>query len=81
MTSLTKSTIKMICVKSGIARKEITEEAQHLLDLYNDPKIDDVAKADVKRKLDNAIKVLEERVTTRRLREDRRIAGLQPPAP
>ncbi len=69
MTHLTGSTVKMLCVKSGIARKEITEEAQRLLDLYNDPNTDPATKVEVKQKLEAAIRVIEERVTTRRLNE------------
>jgi hypothetical protein len=72
MTNLTKSTVKMLCVRSGIARKEISEEAQKLLDLYNDPNTDPETKAQVKKKIEEAIRVLEERVTTRRLREAKR---------
>jgi len=67
MTMLTKSTLKMICVRSGIARQEIPEEAVKLIDLYNDPTVSPEQKAIVKARLDKEIQKLEERVTTRKL--------------
>ena len=63
------STVKMLAVRSAIARQEIPEEAQKLLDLYNDPDVSPEQKRVVKSKLDDMIKKLEERVdTSRRLR-------------
>jgi hypothetical protein len=64
------STVKMLAVRSAIARQEIPEEAQKLLDLYNDPDVTPEQKKIVKSKLDDMIQKLEERVvTSRRLRE------------
>lgn len=70
MSSRTKSTVKMLCIKSEITlRKEIPEEAQRLLDLYNDPDVAPEQKVIVKAELDAAIQKLENRVeTNRRLR-------------
>jgi hypothetical protein len=81
MTTLTRSTVKMLCVRSGVARKEITEEAQHLIDLYNDPKVSAEKKAEVKAKIDQMVQELENRVTTRRLREAKKSAGSEPSVP
>lgn len=81
MTSKTKSTVKMLCVRSDtVMRKELPEEAQKLLDLYNDPNVAPEQKTVVRAELDKAIRELEERVTTRRLNEARS-AGSQPPVP
>jgi hypothetical protein len=81
MTSKTKSTVKMLCVRSdAVMRKELPEEAQKLLDLYNDPNVAPEQKTVVRAELDKAIRELEERVTTRRLNEARS-AGSQPPVP
>ncbi len=65
-----KTTVKMLCVRTAIARREIPEEAQQLLDLYNDPGVTPEQKEVAKRGLDEMIRKLEERVdTNRRLRE------------
>lgn len=69
MTVKTKSTVKMICARAGIASVELTKEAQRLLEAYQDPNVPHEQKVIVKAKLDAAIQILEERVTTRRLRE------------
>lgn len=67
-----KTTVKMLTVRTAIARKEIPEEAQKLLDLYNDPDVTLEQKEVAKRELDEMIRKLEERVdTNRRLRVDR----------
>lgn len=83
MSSKTKSTVKMLCVRSNaIMRKELPEEAQALLDLYNDPRVSPEQKANAKIELDRAIEELEARVTTRRLREQkRRDAGAESSVP
>lgn len=81
MSSKTKSTVKMLCVRSdAVMRKELPEEAQKLLDLFNDPNVAPEQKKIVKAELDRAIEELEERVTTRRLNEAR-TAGAEPSVP
>lgn len=69
MSVLTKSTVKMLCSRGEYVRQETVEEAQKLLDLYFDPKVAPEQKAIAKAELDRIIKEIEERVTTRRLRE------------
>jgi len=81
MTRLTKSTLRMLTVRSGLARKELSEEAMKLLELYEDPDVTPEQKLVVKAELDEAIRKLEERVTTRRLNEARGVAGAEPPVP
>lgn len=82
MSSRSKSTVKMLCVASNaIMRKELPEEAQKLLDLYNDPDVTPEQKVIVRAELDKAIKELESRVTTRKLNEERRAAGSEPSVP
>jgi hypothetical protein len=83
MSSRSKSTVKMLCVASNaIMRKELPEEAQKLLDLYNDPDVAPEQKQIVKAELDAAIKVLEDRATTRRLNDEKKnIAGSEPSVP
>jgi len=62
----------MLCVASNaIMRKELPEEAQRLLEVYNDPAVAPEQKAIAKSQLDDMIKDLESRVTTRRLNEAR----------
>jgi hypothetical protein len=73
MTVRSKSTLKMICAKAGIANVELTKEAQKLMELYEDPNVAPEQKQIVKAELDRAIEELESRVTTRRLRESRGI--------
>lgn len=70
MSARTKSTLKMICVGSGIANVELPKEAQKLLELYRDPNVSPEQKSIAKAELDDLIKTLEERVTTRRMRDD-----------
>ena len=60
------STVKMLAIRSAIARQEIPEEAQKLLDLYNDPDVSPEQKKIAKSQLDDMIKKLEERVDTGR---------------
>lgn len=69
MSARSKSTLKMICVRASIVNEELPKEAQKLLDLYNDPDVAPEQKRIVKSELDEAIRKLEERVTTRRLNE------------
>lgn len=70
MSLRSRSTVKMLCVRSdSVMRKELPEEAQKLLELYEDPKVDPKMKETVKRKLDEEIRKLEDRVTTQRLRQ------------
>lgn len=72
MSAKTKSTVKMLCVRSdAVMRKELPEEAQKLLDIYNDPAVPPEQKAIARRELDDAIRELENRVTTRRMNEVR----------
>lgn len=80
MSSRTKSTVKMLCVKSGIINDELPKEAQKLLETYNDPNVSPEQKKVAEVELDKAIKKLEERVTTRRLNEARS-AGTEPSVP
>jgi hypothetical protein len=68
MTRKTKSTLKMICSRVGIANVELNEEARKLLELYEDPTVSSEEKAVVLAKIDEEIKKLEERVTTRKLK-------------
>lgn len=69
MSVLTKRTAKMLCSRAGIARTELTEEAQKLYDLYNDPQVGPEQKEIVKHQLDEAILRMEEKVaTTRRVK-------------
>lgn len=69
MTSKTKSTLHMLCVRSGIVNQELPKEAERLLKIYNDPGVTPEQKAVVRGEIDEAIRKLEERVTSRRLRE------------
>ena len=81
MSAKTKSTVKMLCVRSdAVMRKELPEEAQKLLEMYNDPDVSPEQKEIVKKELDEAILNLENRVTTRRLNELKR-AGTEPSVP
>ncbi len=71
MTSKSKSTVTALCVKSAIVNQEITEEAQKLLELYNDPSVAPEQKEITKRELDWAIQKLENKVeTTKRIRSE-----------
>jgi len=71
MTSKSRSTVKALCIKSGIVNQKITEEAQSLLDLYNDPNVAPEQKEITKRELDLAIQRLEDKVaTTRRIKDE-----------
>ena len=79
MTMKTKSTLKMICVRAGIINKELPKEAQRLLELFEDPNVTPEQKTVVKAELDKAIRKLEEKVTTRRLNEQRIAASASPP--
>lgn len=64
------TSVKMLAIRSAIARKEIPEEAQRLLDLYNDPAVTAEQKMVVKSTLDDMIQKFEEKVeTSRRLRD------------
>jgi hypothetical protein len=81
MSAKTKSTVRMLCVRSDtVMRKELPEEAQKLLDLYNDPAVPPEQKEIARKELDLAIRNLENRVTTRRLNEIRP-AGTEPSVP
>ncbi len=69
MSARTKTTLKMICVRQAIVNQELPEEAQRLLDVYNDPDVAPEQKRIAKAELDKAIDALEAKVTTRRLNE------------
>lgn len=69
MTAKTKSTLHLLCARSGIVNQELPKEAQRLLDIYNDPTVAPEQKALARSELDQMILKLEERVTSRRLRE------------
>lgn len=74
MTSLTLKTVKLLCDRSNIARKELIEEAQKLSDLCKDPHVAPEQKEIAKRELDAMIKKLEERVETNRHIRNRKIS-------
>jgi hypothetical protein len=78
MTIATKSTVKMLCIKGEHIRKEIALEIQKLFETYNDPKVSLSEKETVKKKLDKLIQTIEDRVTTRRLREAGAPVGPEP---
>ena len=68
------TTVKMLAIRTAIARQEIPEEAQRLLDLYNDPNVTPEQKEVAKRELDSLIQKLENRVSTsRRLKEQKKV--------
>lgn len=69
MTIKTKSTVKMLCVRAGISNKELSVEAQKLMELYEDPDVAPEQKAIAKAELERVIKEIEEKVTTRKMRE------------
>ena len=71
MSTRTKSTLRMLCVRAAIVNKELPEEAMRLLNVYNDPDVSPEQKENAKAELDKAIQKLEERVTTRRLNESK----------
>ena len=69
MTSLTLKTVKLLCDRANIARKELIEEAQKLADLCDDPHVAPEQKEIARSELDGLIRKIEERVeTSRRLR-------------
>ncbi len=69
MSSRSRSTVKMLCAKATIMNQELPEEAQKLLELYDDPDVPPEQKQIVKRELDDLIQRLEDRVaTTRRIK-------------
>lgn len=80
MSARTKSTVKLLCAKSGIMNQELTKEAQKLLELYEDPDVAPEQKEVVRKELDQAIEKLEARVTTRKLNKIRP-AGAEPSVP
>ena len=61
-----RTTVEMLAVRTAIARQEIPEEAQKLLDLYNDPDVTPEQKKVAKSQLDDMIRKLEDRVETNR---------------
>jgi hypothetical protein len=70
MSSRTKSTVKMMCIKAdSVMSKELPEEALKLLEVYNDPSVSPEQKKNAKIELDRKIEELENRVTTRRLND------------
>lgn len=77
MTTSSRSTVHMLVARAEHFRKEIPIEAQKLLDLYNDPNVTPEQKEVVKRQIEDLIRSLEDRVTTRKLREARQ--NLSPP--
>lgn len=70
MSLLTRSTMKLLTTKGVAVRQETMEEAQRLLELCQDPSVAPEQKIVAKAELDRMIREIEERVTTRRLRED-----------
>ena len=65
----------MLAKAGDLVRQETLEEAQRLLDLYLDPSVAPEQKTIAKSEIDRIIKEIEERVTTRRLREQKAIPG------
>ena len=65
MTSLTLKTVKLLCDRANIARKELIEEAQKLSELCDDPHVAPEQKEIAKAELDLMIQRLEEKVETR----------------
>jgi hypothetical protein len=59
----------MLTVRAGIVNQQVAEEAQALLELYEDPTVGPDQKAKVKIALEEKIKEIEDRVTTRHLKE------------
>jgi hypothetical protein len=73
MSARTKSTIKMLCVRSTVVmRKEIPEEAQAILKLAEDPNVAPEQKRIARAEIDRKIKEIEDRVTTRKLNEKKK---------
>ncbi len=68
-----RTTVKMLAVRTAIARQEIPEEAQKLLDLYNDPDVTPEQKKVAKAELDDMIRKLEDRVSTSRRLKDGKV--------
>jgi hypothetical protein len=64
--SLTGKTARALCVRAGIARTEITEEAQKIFELSQDPNISPEQKEKVKKELDEIIADLQAKVETRK---------------
>jgi hypothetical protein len=64
---ITKKTAKQLCARAGIARIELTVEAQRLVDLYNDPNVSHEEKEKAKRALDYMIESLEKKAETSRV--------------
>lgn len=69
MSARTRSTLHMIAVREAIVNQELPEEAQRLLDVYNDPDVSPAQKRIAKAALDKAIAALEAKVSTRRLND------------
>ena len=68
---LQKKTAQLLCARAGIVRSELTEEAQKIYDLFNDPNVSPEQKEILKTRLDEIIKNHEQKVeTNRRLRSD-----------
>lgn len=67
MSMLTKKTAKLLCFKSAIAKKELGEEAQKLVELAEDPTIPDDQKRDAIKKLDLLIERLQKKVETEKV--------------
>lgn len=70
MTVLTRKTAKMLCVQSALTRSKLPEEAQKLMDLFNDPSVSQEQKQIVKARLDEYIEKIEKRATTRRMKDE-----------
>lgn len=66
MGIITKRTARMLCFNSAIARHELGEEAQKLVELCEDPKISEEKKEEARHKLDLLIDRLEKKVETRK---------------
>jgi hypothetical protein len=69
VTVLSKKTVKLLTARAGIASREIPVEAQKILELHEDPNVSPATKELAMRAIDEKIKDIEEKQTTRRVRE------------
>lgn len=71
MSARTKSTVKMLCVRSAVMHEQIPVEAQKILELHNDPDVALEQKEIARKELDNVITKLEDKIaTTRRIKDE-----------
>ena len=63
---LTKKTAKFLCAKASIASEKIPVEANKLLEIYNDPSVNEADKAKARLEIDRHIEKLEKKAETTR---------------